>query len=214
VAISFSFDGDDVVWTQRFERPAVYLDTFAIREIAYNDELSARFESRPSLKRFRGCSSWSTTAWRRRRLRWTALPPNWWPRCPITGSWKPSDAKPRQRGPTMGAPANRSSPAICCVSWCSPWMPWTIATWCCLTKHGNGALTHSVSALLKWGLTCQLPPASRRATMGLGDFWIQSNGGRSRPQRDGREGDVSEEGPTASVSKGGRGSPRAVALGF
>ncbi|MBN5048955.1 hypothetical protein JY456_01165 [Stenotrophomonas maltophilia] len=43
MAISFSFDGDDVVWTQRLERPAVYLDTFAIREIAYSDELSARF---------------------------------------------------------------------------------------------------------------------------------------------------------------------------
>lgn len=43
MAISFFFDGDDVVWTQRFERPAVYLDTFAIREIADSDELSARF---------------------------------------------------------------------------------------------------------------------------------------------------------------------------
>lgn len=43
MAISFVFDGDDVVWTQRFERPAVYLDTFAIREIADSDELSVRF---------------------------------------------------------------------------------------------------------------------------------------------------------------------------
>ena len=43
MAISFAFDGDDVVWTQRFERPAVYLDVFAIREIADSDELSARF---------------------------------------------------------------------------------------------------------------------------------------------------------------------------
>ena len=43
MAISFAFDGDDVVWTQRLERPAVYLDTFAIREIADSDELSARF---------------------------------------------------------------------------------------------------------------------------------------------------------------------------
>jgi hypothetical protein len=41
--ISFAFDGDDVVWTQRFDRPAVYLDTFAIRAIAESDERSARF---------------------------------------------------------------------------------------------------------------------------------------------------------------------------
>lgn len=41
--ISFAFDGDDVVWTQRFDRPAVYLDTFAIRDIAESDERSARF---------------------------------------------------------------------------------------------------------------------------------------------------------------------------
>lgn len=41
--ISFSFDGDDVVWTQRFVRPAIYMDTFAIREIAESDELSSRF---------------------------------------------------------------------------------------------------------------------------------------------------------------------------
>lgn len=43
MAVSFAFDGNDVVWTQRLERPAVYLDTFAIREIADSDELSARF---------------------------------------------------------------------------------------------------------------------------------------------------------------------------
>lgn len=43
MAISFAFDGDDVVWTQRFDRPAVYLDTFAIRAIAESDEQSARF---------------------------------------------------------------------------------------------------------------------------------------------------------------------------
>ncbi|KAB2888036.1 MAG: hypothetical protein F9K35_20645 [Burkholderiaceae bacterium] len=43
MAISFAFDGDAVVWTQRLERPAVYLDTFAIREIADSDDLSARF---------------------------------------------------------------------------------------------------------------------------------------------------------------------------
>lgn len=43
MAISFAFDGDDVVWLQRLERPAVYLDNFAIREIADSDELSARF---------------------------------------------------------------------------------------------------------------------------------------------------------------------------
>lgn len=43
MAISFYFDGDDVVWTQRLERPAIYLDTFAIREIADSDKLSARF---------------------------------------------------------------------------------------------------------------------------------------------------------------------------
>lgn len=43
MAISFVFDGDDVVWTQRCERPALYLDTFAIREIADSSELSDRF---------------------------------------------------------------------------------------------------------------------------------------------------------------------------
>lgn len=41
--ISFYFDGDDVVWTQRFESPAVYLDTCGIREIARNEELATRF---------------------------------------------------------------------------------------------------------------------------------------------------------------------------
>lgn len=41
--ISFSFDGDDVVWTQRFDHPTVYLDTFAIRAIAESNELSDRF---------------------------------------------------------------------------------------------------------------------------------------------------------------------------
>jgi len=43
MSISFAFDGDDVVWTQRLDRPAVYLDTFAIRAIAESDERSARF---------------------------------------------------------------------------------------------------------------------------------------------------------------------------
>lgn len=43
MAISFAFDGDDVVWTQGFEHPSVYLDTFAIRAIAESDERSARF---------------------------------------------------------------------------------------------------------------------------------------------------------------------------
>lgn len=41
--ISFVFDGDDVVWTQQFFSPSVYLDTFAIRAIFESDELSARF---------------------------------------------------------------------------------------------------------------------------------------------------------------------------
>lgn len=41
--ISFAFDGDDVVWTQQFNHPAVYLDTFAIRAIADSDEHTARF---------------------------------------------------------------------------------------------------------------------------------------------------------------------------
>lgn len=43
MAISFAFDGADVVWTQRFDRPAVYLDTFAIRAVAESDEQSVRF---------------------------------------------------------------------------------------------------------------------------------------------------------------------------
>jgi hypothetical protein len=43
MSISFAFDGDDVVWTQRFDRPTVYLDTFAIRAIAESDEFSDRF---------------------------------------------------------------------------------------------------------------------------------------------------------------------------
>lgn len=43
MSISFAFDGGDVTWTQRFDRPAVYLDTFAIRAIADSDELSDRF---------------------------------------------------------------------------------------------------------------------------------------------------------------------------
>lgn len=41
--ISFSFDGEDVIWTQRFQSPTVYLDTFAIRAVSESDELSARF---------------------------------------------------------------------------------------------------------------------------------------------------------------------------
>lgn len=43
MSVSFAFDGDDVVWTQRFKNPAVYLDTWAIRAIAKSEELSARF---------------------------------------------------------------------------------------------------------------------------------------------------------------------------
>jgi hypothetical protein len=56
--ISFRFDGDDVVWTQRLDRPAVYLDTFAIRTIADSDELSARFASSLS----RGGGTWLLAA--------------------------------------------------------------------------------------------------------------------------------------------------------
>lgn len=41
--ISFSFDGNDVVWTQRFQSPSVYLDIFAIRAISESEDLSARF---------------------------------------------------------------------------------------------------------------------------------------------------------------------------
>ena len=41
--ISFAFDGDDVNWLQQFRRPAVYLDTFAIRAISQSNELSLRF---------------------------------------------------------------------------------------------------------------------------------------------------------------------------
>lgn len=43
MAISFAFDGDDVVWTQQFKSPTVYLDTCAIRAISESDELSSRF---------------------------------------------------------------------------------------------------------------------------------------------------------------------------
>lgn len=41
--ISFEPDGDDVVWRQTFDHPAVYLDIFAIREISKSVELSHRF---------------------------------------------------------------------------------------------------------------------------------------------------------------------------
>lgn len=41
--ISFEPDGDDVVWRQTFDHPAVYLDIFAIREISKSDELIRRF---------------------------------------------------------------------------------------------------------------------------------------------------------------------------
>ena len=41
--ISFAFVGDDVIWTQQFLSPTVYLDTFAIRAISESDELSVRF---------------------------------------------------------------------------------------------------------------------------------------------------------------------------
>jgi len=53
MSISFAFDGDDVVWRQRFDRPAVYLDTFAIRAIAESDEWSVRFAR--GLKARNGC---------------------------------------------------------------------------------------------------------------------------------------------------------------
>ena len=43
--ISFAFDGDDVIWTQRLSHPTVYLDTCAIRAIGDSDELSQRFSS-------------------------------------------------------------------------------------------------------------------------------------------------------------------------
>ncbi len=36
-------DGDDVIWTQQFINPTVYLDTCAIREISESTELTARF---------------------------------------------------------------------------------------------------------------------------------------------------------------------------
>lgn len=41
--ISFEPDGDDVVWRQTFDHPAVYLDIFAIREISKSAELTYRF---------------------------------------------------------------------------------------------------------------------------------------------------------------------------
>lgn len=41
--ITFERDGDDVLWRQTFERPAVYLDIFAIRHIAKSLELTQRF---------------------------------------------------------------------------------------------------------------------------------------------------------------------------
>lgn len=54
----FRLDGNDVVWTQRFNRPAVYLDTFAIRAIAESKDRSARFAQ--SLKARNG--TWLLTA--------------------------------------------------------------------------------------------------------------------------------------------------------
>lgn len=41
--ISFEPDGDDVIWRQTFDHPAVYLDIFAIRHIAKSAELTQRF---------------------------------------------------------------------------------------------------------------------------------------------------------------------------
>jgi len=41
--ISFEPAGDDVVWRQTFDHPAVYLDIFAIREISKSAELTQRF---------------------------------------------------------------------------------------------------------------------------------------------------------------------------
>lgn len=41
--ISFEPDGDDVVWRQTFDHPAVYLDIFAIRHISKSPELIKRF---------------------------------------------------------------------------------------------------------------------------------------------------------------------------
>ena len=43
MSISFSFEENDVIWTQHFQSPTVYLDTFAIRAISESAELSARF---------------------------------------------------------------------------------------------------------------------------------------------------------------------------
>ncbi|WP_045761679.1 hypothetical protein [Xanthomonas albilineans] len=45
MAISFIENGEDVIWKQRFERPAVYLDVCGIRAIAANENLSNRFAS-------------------------------------------------------------------------------------------------------------------------------------------------------------------------
>lgn len=45
MTISFESDGDDFIWRQTFDRPAVYLDVFAIRAISKSAELTQRFAS-------------------------------------------------------------------------------------------------------------------------------------------------------------------------
>lgn len=50
--ISFSFDGDDVIWTQQFVSPTAYLDTYAIREISESTEITTRFAE--AIKRTNG----------------------------------------------------------------------------------------------------------------------------------------------------------------
>lgn len=48
--ISFELDGNDVVWRQTFDRPAVYLDIFAIRHVAKSAELTQRFSQAIKVK--------------------------------------------------------------------------------------------------------------------------------------------------------------------
>lgn len=50
--ISFEPDGDDIVWRQTFDRPAIYLDIFAIRHIAKSEELTQRLSQ--AIKRQHG----------------------------------------------------------------------------------------------------------------------------------------------------------------
>lgn len=41
--ITFELEGSNVVWRQTFDRPAVYLDIFAIRHLSKSPELTQRF---------------------------------------------------------------------------------------------------------------------------------------------------------------------------